>query len=54
MRILVILGTPVLAALAAAAMTSLRLALPKKRWVELAPLVDVVILEPVMTDFDRL
>ena len=54
MRILLILGIPVLAALAAAALTSLRQEPPQKDRVEVGPLVDVVILEPMMIDFDRL
>ena len=53
MRILLILGIPVLAALAAVALTSLRQEPPKKDTVELGPLVDLVIREP-MADFDRL
>ena len=54
MRILLILGIPLLAVLTAVALTGQRQEPPKKERVELDPLSDVVILEPIMTHFDRL
>lgn len=52
MRILLILGIPVLAIVAAVAMMSLREAPAKKERVELDPLVDVLALDAMTVDFD--
>ncbi len=52
MRILLILGIPALALVAAVAMMSLRQEPPKKERVELDPLVDVVELERMATNFE--
>ncbi len=52
MRILLILGIPALALVAAVAMMSLRQEPPKKERVELDPLVDVVELERMTTNFE--
>lgn len=51
MRILLTLGIPILAVLAAFAMMSLRQEPPKKERVELDPLVDVIVLEPMTANF---
>ena len=51
-RILLVLGLPALAVVAAVGMTSLREAPPKKEEVELDPLVDVVVLEKMTVNFD--
>ena len=52
MRILLILGIPVLAIIAAVAMTGLRGEPPKKDRVELDPLVEVAVLEPMTANFE--
>ena len=52
MRILLILGIPALALVAAVAMMSLRQEPPKKERVELDPLVEVVELERMTTNFE--
>ncbi len=52
MRILLILGIPALALVAAVAMMSLRQEPPKKEIVELDPLVEVVELERMTTNFE--
>jgi len=52
MRILVILGIPILAIVAAIAMTTLRQEPPKKDRVELDPLVDVIVLKPMTANFE--
>jgi len=52
MRILLILGIPVLAIIAAVAMISLREEPAKKERVELDPLVDVLVLEAMTANFD--
>jgi len=52
MRILLIFGIPILAVLAAFAMMGLREKPPEKERVELDPLVDVLILEPMTTNFE--
>ena len=52
MRILFILGIPVLAIIAAVAMTGLRGEPPKKDRVELDPLVEVAVLEPMTANFE--
>ncbi len=51
MRILLTLGIPVLAIIAAIAMMSLREEPPKKERVELDPLVDVIVLETMTANF---
>lgn len=52
MRILLILGIPVLAIIAAVAMMSLREEPAKKERVDLDPLVDVLVLETMTANFD--
>lgn len=52
MRILLILGIPILAVIAAVAMTGLREKPPEKERVELDPLVDVLVLEARTTNFE--
>ncbi|MGI9235176.1 MAG: efflux RND transporter periplasmic adaptor subunit [Woeseiaceae bacterium] len=52
MRILLILGILILATLAAVAMMSLREKPPEKERVDLDPLVDVLVLEPMTTNFE--
>ncbi len=52
MRILLIFGIPILAVLAAFAMMGLREKPPEKERVELDPLVDVLVLEPMTTNFE--
>ena len=52
MRILLILGIPVLAIIAVAAMMRLRQEPPKKERVELDPLVEMVILQAMATNFE--
>lgn len=52
MRILLILGIPILAVIAAVAMTGLREEPPKKERVDLDPLVEVIVLAPMTTNFE--
>lgn len=52
MRILMILGIPVLAMVAAMAMMSLREKPPEKERIDLDPLVDVLVLEPMTTNLE--
>ena len=52
MRILLIFGIPILAVLAAFAMMGLREKPPEKERVELDPLVDVLVLEPMTKNFE--
>ena len=52
MRILLVLGIPILAIIAAVAMMSLRQEPPKKEREELDPLVDVVVLETMTANFE--
>jgi len=52
MRILLILGIPILAIVAAIAMMSLKQEPPKKDRVELDPLVEVIVLQPMMANFE--
>lgn len=52
MRILLILGIPILAIVAAVAMMSLKQEPPKKDRIELDPLVEVIVLRPMTTNFE--
>lgn len=52
MRLLLILGIPILAIIAAVAMMGLRQEPPKKERLELAPLVDVIELETMTANFE--
>lgn len=51
MRILLVLGIPILAIVAAAMLTSMRSEPPKKERVELDPLVEVIVLETMTANF---